>query len=269
DVPRGKLKTWAAEAEEALSDDLEFYIMETFADEYWRLMRQRLGLRTSQIKDHTEIIQPLLALMQKHSMDFHATFRHLTTFRPSWMSPRTSDMPLGNDAADPLDGFLQALLPSDSTQSINLPVATKEWLDYLQTYAARINLTEEQAAWKELAGETNADGTPSGLNQGWEATREANAKQYNPRFVLRQWVLEDLISTLQTEAKDVGNRDLEKTTKGREALNKILRMCTDPFRDWGAEGLSGEALTDDEKEERRLCGTGPKSLLGFQCSCSS
>lgn len=188
------------------------------------------------------------------------------------MSPRTPDMPLGNDAADPLDGFLQALLPSDSSDSakpINLPEATKEWLEYLQTYAARINLTEEQAAWKELAGETTAEGAPSGLDQEWEATREAHAKQYNPRFVLRQWVLEDLISTLQTEAKDTGDRDLEKPTKGREALNKILRMCTEPFRGWGAEGLSGETLTDEEKDERRLCGTGPKNLMGFQCSCSS
>ncbi|KAG9051517.1 hypothetical protein FS837_004027 [Tulasnella sp. UAMH 9824] len=272
DIPRGKLKTWTAEAEEELSDDLEVYIMETFADEYWRLMRQRLGLRTSQINDHTEIIQPLLALMQKHSMDFHASFRYLTTFRASWMSPRTADMPLGNDAADPLDGFLQTLLPSDSSdtaKSVNLPEATKEWLEYLQTYAARINLAEEQAAWKELAGEASVDGTPSGLDQEWETTREAHAKQYNPRFVLRQWVLEDLISTLQAEAKDAGNRDLETPTKGREALNKILHMCTEPFKGWGAEGLSGEALTDEEKEERRLCGTGPMNLMGFQCSCSS
>lgn len=39
-IRKGKLKTWTAEAEEALSDDLEVLIMETFADEYWRLMRQ-------------------------------------------------------------------------------------------------------------------------------------------------------------------------------------------------------------------------------------
>lgn len=182
------------------------------------------------------------------------------------MSPQTSDMPLGNDAADPLDSFLQILLPSDSSDSaraIDLPAATKEWLEYLQTYAARINLAEEQVAWKDFAAEDAAH------DASWEAAREAHAKQYNPRFVLRQWVLEELISTLQSEAKDAGNRDLEAPTKGREALNKILRMCTEPFRGWGAEGLPGKALTNDEREERRLCGTGPKNFLGFQCSCSS
>lgn len=37
---QGKLKTWSAEAEDTLSDELEAYIMGVFADEYWRLMRQ-------------------------------------------------------------------------------------------------------------------------------------------------------------------------------------------------------------------------------------
>ncbi|KAG8988795.1 hypothetical protein FRB90_002532, partial [Tulasnella sp. 427] len=262
-VPKGKLKTWSAEADDALSDDLEVFIMETFADEYWRLMRQRLGLKTSQIKDHTELIQPVLALMEKYSMDFHATFRRLTTFRPSWMAPRTPDMPLGNDSADPLDGFLQALLPSDEGRTIDLPAATKDWLEFLQVYAARINLPEERAAWKDSI-DTEDDSTPSDSSQRWEAAREAYAKQYNPRFVLRQWVLEELISKLQNEAKDAGNRDLEKPTEGRDALNKILRMCTEPFKGWGAEGRSEDGLNDEEKEERRLCGTGPKNLLGFQ-----
>lgn len=45
-------------------------------------------------------------------------------------------------------------------------------------------------------------------------------------------------------------------------------MCIDPFRTWGDE-FEKEALSEDTKEERRLCGVGSKEMLGFQCSCSS
>lgn len=39
-VPTGRIKKWGAEAQDELSEGLEEYIMETFADEYWRLMRE-------------------------------------------------------------------------------------------------------------------------------------------------------------------------------------------------------------------------------------
>jgi hypothetical protein len=49
-----------------------------------------------------------------------------------------------------------------------------------------------------------------------------------------------------------------------------VKMATKPFDKWGAEGVTDEESLDEEtKEERRLCGLGDKSMLGFQCSCSS
>jgi hypothetical protein len=43
-------------------------------------------------------------------------------------------------------------------------------------------------------------------------------------------------------------------------------MATKPFDKWVTDE---ESLDEETKEERRLCGLGDKSMLGFQCSCSS
>jgi hypothetical protein len=47
-------------------------------------------------------------------------------------------------------------------------------------------------------------------------------------------------------------------------------MATRPFEPWGREGEEDETkLTEDEREERRLCDLGDAENLGLQCSCSS
>ncbi|KAG8897843.1 hypothetical protein FRB99_007877 [Tulasnella sp. 403] len=253
-----KLKSWSAKAQE-MSEELEQHVVETFSEEYWRLMRQRLGLRTEQTSDHPELFAPLLDLMEKHAMDFHITFRHLTTFRASWMEPMDSDAT--NDA---LEAFLRTLLQSnddEATPGRDISIATRDWIEFLERYAARIYLDEELHAWKSsLATESRGD---------WERMREVETKKYNPRFVLRQWVLEEVIAALQSDAEAVnaGIRTVDSPSKARQMLNKILEMSTSPFEPWGEEGNS--VTTDEEREERRLCGTGPKKMLGFQCSCSS
>jgi len=48
------------------------------------------------------------------------------------------------------------------------------------------------------------------------------------------------------------------------------QMATRPFEPWGREGEEDETkLTEDEREERRLCDLGDAENLGLQCSCSS
>ena len=82
--------------------------------------------------------------------------------------------------------------------------------------------------------------------------RKDRMKGVNPKFVLRQWVLEEVIKNTQCE-KGVGVKD-------KEVLEMVLRMCLEPFREeWGG----------DRGEEERFCGDVPKIERGFQCSCSS
>ena len=82
--------------------------------------------------------------------------------------------------------------------------------------------------------------------------RRERMNKVNPKFVLRQWVLEEVIKSTTSE-KGVG-------VKHHEMLDMVLKMSLDPFKDeWGG----------DKAEEERLCGDVPKANRGFQCSCSS
>jgi serine/tyrosine/threonine adenylyltransferase len=77
-------------------------------------------------------------------------------------------------------------------------------------------------------------------------------KKVNPKFVLRQWILEEVIAKTKSE-KGVGVED-------KEMLDMVLKMVLEPFKEeWGF----------DKGEEERLCGDVPKIERGFQCSCSS
>jgi|SRR5579859_1459898 len=85
-----------------------------------------------------------------------------------------------------------------------------------------------------------------------DMARQQRMQQVNPKFVLRQWILEEVIKNTQSE-KGVGVKD-------KEMFEMVLGMCLEPFREeWGG----------DRAEEERLCGDVPKYDRGFQCSCSS
>lgn len=85
----------------------------------------------------------------------------------------------------------------------------------------------------------------------------------NPRFTLRQWVLEETIAKLDTAEPDL------------LALDRVLEMSSEPFKAYSEEIIEkkegGSCLVEgeQEKEERRLCELGSTGMLGFQCSCSS
>jgi serine/tyrosine/threonine adenylyltransferase len=85
-----------------------------------------------------------------------------------------------------------------------------------------------------------------------DVERSERMKKVNPKFVLRQWILEEIIAKTKSE-KGVGVQD-------KEMLDMVLKMVLEPFREeWGF----------DKGEEERLCGDVPKIERGFQCSCSS
>lgn len=82
--------------------------------------------------------------------------------------------------------------------------------------------------------------------------RRDRMNKVNPKFVLRQWILEEVIKNTKSE-KGVG-------VKNKEMLDMVLKMSLEPFR---------EEWRGDKGEEERLCGDVPKLDRGFQCSCSS
>lgn len=131
------------------------------------------------------MIQPLLALLADHKLDFHLTFRHLTRFRLELL-------------ASP-DTFIDTLLRFTSTVPQQEGASTR-WKDWLKKYAARIE--SEKHEWVSAS----SDGD-------WQAQREKDARLANPRFVLRQWVLEEVIAKVEADAQN-----------GRCVLAKVMRV---------------------------------------------
>ena len=107
---------------------------------------------------------------------------------------------------------------------------------------------ETMASWLETKYRPRLEKEGSTNDQ----ERRERMAQVNPKFVLRQWVLEEVIKNTQSE-KGVGVQD-------KELLDHILKMALEPFKEeWGG----------DKGEEERFCGDVPKIDRGFQCSCSS
>ncbi len=81
----------------------------------------------------------------------------------------------------------------------------------------------------------------------------AEMKRKNPRFVLRNWVTNEVASRLEND-------------NDTDALAQVLEMATQPFEDWG---LPREGRSEEEvKEEKRWCELG-RPLTGNLPSCSS
>ncbi|TFK87969.1 UPF0061-domain-containing protein [Polyporus arcularius HHB13444] len=223
---------WSKRGIALVKEEMERVAEETCAVEYGRLMHKRLALRRIDKDDESKLARPLLTIMEDHKLDFHGTFRRLCFFKPSLAA-----------SEDALKGFVDSLLELTSEpERLDHIRAHSDWSGWLRRYAARID--SERDHW-------GAD---------VDAERETEAKGANPRFVLRQWVLEEVIKKVETDA-----------SSGKRILRKVLNMACSPYEPWGGEGQepNEDELDAETREERRYCGMGERKLLGFQCSCSS
>ena len=133
--------------------------------------------------------------MADHRLDFHSTFRRLAYFRPSMV--QSADGAEADNSA--LDEYVKSLLALTlEPQMVDTTSATAAWKSWLRTYAERIE--SEKGEW---AGESDVD-----------AARERAARAANPRFVLRQWVLEEVIKKVEGDM-DNGKRILAKVLQVR------------------------------------------------------
>ncbi|KAH0832952.1 hypothetical protein J3R83DRAFT_11927 [Lanmaoa asiatica] len=237
DLLSSTVDSWRTTAIEEIKSEMERIYQETYAVEYNRLLRKRLALRLKVDNDQSSIFQPLLDMMESQQLDFHGTFRKLSGFRREWMK---------DERTGELEAFIGGLLRgTPEPDRLDYASATEQWLQWLEKYANRID--REASEW----GAEEPD---------YDAARERAIKAANPRFVLRQWVLEEVIKKVETDP-----------TTGKHVLAKVLEMACSPFEPWGAEGddTPDNELDPEIREERRYCSMGEKRLLGFQCSCSS
>ena len=167
---------------------MERVAQEACAVEYGRLMHRRLALRRLDEDDELLFTRPLLDLMEDHRLDFHATFRRLASFRPAL-------------AAD--EGALHVFVESVLTlcaepERMDRARATAAWKVWLAKFAGRVE--SERALWEATGPDVDAQ-------------REDAARKANPRFVLRQWVLEEVIKKVEAD-----------TESGKRVLRKVLHV---------------------------------------------
>ncbi|GAA6059981.1 hypothetical protein JCM10212_001330 [Sporobolomyces blumeae] len=204
-----------------------------FKDEYSRLMRLRLGFERGEDGDF-QLFSTLLDLIERNSLDFTNSFRALSQFQ-SVDSPSFAKF---------LDRLLvsNSTAPATSTREVSTADRT-DWTTFFKAYESRLEREGPDAA----------------------ETRRARMDARNPRFTLRQWLLQETIQKVTNDGD-----------AGVDQLNRVLSMAQDPFDAYGESEIvdggevdAGVCLSSEETERRRLCGTGPKEMLGFQCSCSS
>src|ERR1700761_3689551 len=157
-------------------------------------VEQRMGLRTPKPTDEKDIVEPFLKFLETYKMDFHSAFRALSRFNP-----------IDGDSGK----FAKKLLPDPSrTSSVAMESLTKgreELKEWLGVYSARI--LEEKPNWEKASQE----------DKNWIAVRAAAMDSVNPRFVLRQWVLEEVIKKCETDLEG-GKRVLGKVMEVRHCL---------------------------------------------------
>lgn len=229
EVDETTLKEWNALGLSKLAEVKSLYNAE-LSREYARLSGLRLGLLTATDADFA-LNGLFLDLMALHNLDFSSTYRLLAQFTSV------------NHALFP-KYLNDMVLPAAQVSEALRPHAVERWIDFFTQYEARLNLPAEIAA----AAATTLS----------RATRQ---NVVNPRFVLRQWVLEEIIAKLDTPTPDL------------LALDFLLEMASEPYHSYGevllGEQQLGDGLEKDAEKQKELCGMGNPAMLGFQCSCSS
>jgi len=155
--------------------------------------RQRFGLKTHKETDDRDIFYDYLTLLRIHKFDFHSSLRLLTTFSPSKAGSPKYTRPFASNMVAECTTDMRA-------ESVDKAIDEVE--GWLSVYANRVNDEEEISAWKK----TGSD---------WEGERKKAMEGANPRFVLRQWVLEELISELE----ETGVKGIKE---GRRKLARVL-----------------------------------------------
>ena len=167
--------------------------------------------------------------------------------------------------SEALTKFVNTILSVSPDARFHGEDARQDLIIWLEAYGQRIE--SEKKEWLDI--------------DDIDIAREKEMKAVNPRFVLRQWLLEEVIEGVERDPTS-GKRVLAKVMHVRFFVSfcynfkcfidpLFSQMACNPFEAWGAEDDERPEieLGKEEKEERRFCSLGEKKWLGFQCSCSS
>lgn len=179
------VRTWEQAGLESIEgwSDLYNQIAETAERQGWQ---KRFGLVSYRDGDDRDVVKDFQYLLHGYDIDFGAAFRILSYFRTS----RADDTEyLKQQAKLWIAQATNDLLPDIVSRTEEAIVA------WLKTYAKRVNEDEfdEDARLKKM-------------------------QETNPRFILRQWVLEDTISKMEEALK------VDNVPQARKVLARVLEV---------------------------------------------
>ncbi|KAK9481351.1 hypothetical protein V1514DRAFT_323593 [Lipomyces japonicus] len=217
-IAKEDFEEFVKKVEKIIVDAGDFY-RSTFEKKYAAAFKKRLGLLTNKDDDHKKLIANLLTLLNTHELDFHHFFRRL------------GKVVLFEGVVMTAEQVADLFVPQDrSKMAPSRDASGKEILNWINnTYKPR------------LEEENNVD----------DAGRRERMDKVNPNFVLRNYILDEVIN--QTES---GDRDL---------LRHVLDLSLSPFKEIWTDDSSSERY----KTEQRFVGDISRPSIGIQCSCSS
>lgn len=193
-----------------------------------------------------------------------SSFRRLAYFEPSRValdsssgSGSSSDSAGSSYLTEFIDDFIARCKPTSSTpangnsagngagssemgleEARQQDEARRAWKGWFEAYAARATSSAEQQAWAR--SESDRTSVPSSVGAGagagageegvqpeWAVKRKEGMLRANPRFVLRQWVLEELIKDMDDA---LGSGDEQGRRDARRRLNGVLQVSRPVFR---------------------------------------
>ncbi|KAI6016670.1 hypothetical protein BKA83DRAFT_4334181 [Pisolithus microcarpus] len=186
------ISEWCAAGIREVGATMNQIIESTCAGEYGMALRRRLARRRVDPSAQHTIFQPLLDMMENHRLDFHGTFRERAFFRPHILRGNA------DSGATTLEGFVAGLLEgTPEPERLDTGKATDEWVTWLDTYAARIKSEKTSGEWGE----------------NFDEARERAVMAANPRFVVRHWLLEEVIKKVE-----------DGPATGKYVLAKVMRV---------------------------------------------
>ncbi|KAK9448130.1 uncharacterized protein V1518DRAFT_419737 [Limtongia smithiae] len=210
---------------EKIIEDMGVYFRKVYMHEHDAVFSRRLGLTTVVDGDSEKgIISETLELLQTLQLDFNHFFRRLSEIR-------LFDADESNiSSVDDVEAiFFTHERGRDAPPDADAARTLHTFL--IEKYKHR------------LESEKNTD----------DAARAARMNAVNPNFILRNWILDDVIRRVQRE-------------NDQDVLQRVLYMAQHPFNDvW----TTREEDEDKYNEERRFIGDVPRRLQGTTCSCSS
>jgi uncharacterized protein YdiU (UPF0061 family) len=133
--------------------------------------------------------------LERKELDYPSTLRHLTRFKPAFLLPEGTEE-LQKLLKD-LNGTSQCIKPGDEQADQH-----EDWIKWLTAFAARIE--EDKKRYQGSQNESE-----------WFQNRSTQMENANPRFVLRQWVLEEITQKVEQDP-----------ISGRAILAKVLEVSS-------------------------------------------